>query len=212
MIIALDGPAAAGKGTLGRQIAAHYGLIHLDTGALYRAVARDVLASGGDLDSEADAAHAAKKLDRLTLADPALRGSEMGAAASRVAAIPAVREILLEYQRKIAASPQGAILDGRDIGTVVCPQADAKLFVTASAEVRAARRHAELKASGSTVSYEGVLADVRQRDERDSTRALSPLKPAEDAHLLDTSDLGIEAAFKAAMKLIEAAAGKAGCA
>lgn len=212
MIIALDGPAAAGKGTLGRQIAAHYGLIHLDTGALYRAVARDVLASGGDLENDADAARAAQSLDRLTLADPALRGSEMGAAASKVAALAVVRELLLEYQRKIAGSPQGAILDGRDIGTVVCPQADVKLFVMASAEVRATRRDAELKVAGGDVSYEAVLADIRQRDERDSARTLSPLRPAEDAHLLDTTDLGIEAAFKAAVKLIEAAVGKAGCA
>lgn len=212
MIIALDGPAASGKGTLGRALAEHYGLVHLDTGALYRAVARDALNAGVDsADAEAVAA-LARNLDRSTLDDPALRSAEVGAAASIVSAHAQVRRALLEYQRAVAAHPDGAVLDGRDIGTVVCPDADVKLFVTASAEERAHRRHAELKMAGSDITYDQVLEKVRQRDERDSTRAASPLKPADDAHLLDTTDLGIEAAFKAAVELIDAATGQAGCA
>lgn len=204
MIIALDGPAASGKGTLGRQLAAQYSLVHLDTGALYRAVARDVLAAGDDPANAAAAARAARNIDRNTLGDPALRTAETGATASIVSAHPDVRRSLLEYQRAVAATPGGAILDGRDIGTIVCPFADVKLFVTASAEERARRRHAELVEAGSEQSFEDVLTEVRERDERDRSRSLSPLKPADDAHLLDTTDLGIEAALKAAVELIEA--------
>ena len=210
MIIALDGPAASGKGTLGRAVARHYGLLYLDTGSLYRAVARDVVAGGGNPEDAEAAADAARQLDRETLDDPALRDPETGAAASLVAAHPAVRQALLEYQRTIAASPEGAVIDGRDIGTVVCPDADVKLFVTASAEERARRRHAELEAAGEDESYDQVLAEILKRDQRDSARAISPLKPAQDAHLLDTTDLGIEAAFKAAVELIDAATESAG--
>jgi cytidylate kinase len=212
VIIALDGPAASGKGTLGRALAKRYGLVHLDTGALYRAVARDALNSGVDpADAEAVAA-LARDLDRTTLDDTDLRSAEVGAAASIVSAHPQVRQALLDYQRAVAAHPDGAILDGRDIGTVVCPDADVKLFVTASAEERARRRYAELREAGSDISLEEVQAEVRVRDERDSARAVSPLRPADDAHLLDTTDLGIEAAFKAAVELIDAATGQTGCA
>ncbi len=210
MIVALDGPAASGKGTLGRAVARHFGLVYLDTGSLYRAVARDVVARGGAPENENAAAAAARTLDRETLDDPALRDAEIGAAASLVAAHPAVRQALLEYQRAIAAHPGGAVIDGRDIGTVVCPDADVKLFVVASAEERARRRHAELEAAGTGDSYDQVLAEIEERDERDRSRANSPLKPAEDAHLLDTTDLGIEAAFKAAVELIDAATGDKG--
>ena len=150
---------------------------------------------------------AARALDAATLDDPALRGPEMGESASVVAKMPPVRQALLDYQRAFAARPAGAVVDGRDIGTVVCPDADVKLFVTASAEERARRRHTELEVAGNDITYEQVLDDVRQRDERDSTRSVSPLKPADDAHLLDTTDLGIEAAFKAAVELIDAATG-----
>lgn len=206
MIIAVDGPAASGKGTLGRRLAAHYGLVYLDTGALYRAVARDLLATGGDpADAEAAAA-IARRLDRETLDDPALRTPEVGAAASAVAAHPLVRQVLLEYQRAIAREPGGAVLDGRDIGTVVCPDADVKLFVTASPEERARRRYAELKESGTSLSLEDVRQATLERDERDRSRAVSPLEPAADAHLLDTTDLGIEAAFAAAVDVIYAVA------
>lgn len=210
MIIALDGPAASGKGTLGRAVARHYGLLYLDTGSLYRAVARDVISNGGNPENAETAADAARQLDRETLGDPALRDAETGAAASLVASHPAVRQALLDYQRTVAATPEGAVIDGRDIGTVVCPDADVKLFVTASAEERARRRHAELEAAGSGESYDQVLAEILERDKRDSARAISPLKPAQDAHLLDTTDLGIEAAFKAAVELIDAATVSAG--
>ncbi|MGD9866882.1 MAG: (d)CMP kinase [Hyphomicrobiales bacterium] len=206
MIIAVDGPAASGKGTLAKRLAAHYGLMHLDTGALYRAVARDVLAAGKDPADEAAAAAAARGLDASTFADPALRTRGMGEAASIVARMPAVRAVLLEYQRGIAASPRGAVLDGRDIGTVVCPHADVKLFVTASSAERARRRHAELQASGSQESFQEVLADIEARDARDRERAASPLKQAADAHLLDTTNLDIEAAFRAAVEIIDTAA------
>lgn len=207
MIIALDGPAASGKGTLGRALARHYGLVYLDTGSLYRAVARDVVEQGGTPEDEEAAAAAARQLDRETLDDPALREAEIGATASLVATHPGVRQALLEYQRAIAAHPGGAVIDGRDIGTVVCPDADVKLFVVASAEERARRRHAELEVAGTGNSYDQVLAEIQQRDERDRSRANSPLKPAEDAHLLDTTYLGIEAAFKAAVELIDAVTG-----
>lgn len=205
MIVAVDGPAASGKGTLARRLAAHYGLAHLDTGALYRAVARDVLKSGGDPGDEAAAVAAARSLDAGSFGDPELRTRGMGEAASIVARMRAVRAVLLEHQRRIAASPQGAVLDGRDIGTVVCPDADVKLFVVASAGVRAKRRHAELAASGAGGSFEEVLADIEARDARDRDRTASPLKQAPDAHLLDTSNLDIEAAFRAAVDIIDAA-------
>ena len=210
MIIAIDGPAASGKGTLGKRVAAHYGLAHLDTGKLYRAVARDTVATGAS-PSDADAAlAAAKALDLRTLDDPSLMDGRLGEAASIVASHPEVRDALLAYQRAFARRKPGAVLDGRDIGTVICPDADVKLFVTAAPEERARRRHRELREAGSSVSEADVLADIRRRDERDKARAAAPLRQAEDAHLLDTTNLDIDAAFEAAIDLIDAAMGLAG--
>lgn len=205
MIIAVDGPAASGKGTLAKGIASHFGFRHLDTGTLYRAVARDVLRPGGDLRDPAYAAAAARRLDPASLDDPGLREPGVGEAASIVAKHAQVREALLDYQRAFSRRPPGAVLDGRDIGTVVCPDAQVKLFVTASPEARAERRHRELAAADGSIDYETVLAEITRRDARDGKRAAAPLKPAEDAHLLDTTNLDIEAAFKAAIELIEAA-------
>ena len=210
MIVAIDGPAASGKGTLAKRVAAHYGLPHLDTGLLYRAVARDALASATDLDDAAGAARVAEALEVATLEDPDLRTAEIGEAASRVARHPAVRTVLLAYQRTFASAAQGAVLDGRDIGTVICPSADVKLFVSATPEVRALRRFLELTGRGVDISQEAVLADIRARDERDSTRGTAPLVQAKDAVLLDTSNLDIDAAFRAALDLIEAAMSRAG--
>lgn len=203
MIIAMDGPAASGKGTLAKQLASHYGLAHLDTGALYRAVARDMLAGGRELDDEVAAAQTARNIDPETLEDPGLRTAAMGEAASLVAKLPQVREALVEYQRAFARRPGGAVIEGRDIGTVVCPDADVKIFVEASAQVRAKRRHKELIEAGQDIAYEEIHAQIAARDDLDRSRAVSPLVPAQDAHLLDTSDLGIEAALKAAVKLID---------
>lgn len=210
MIIAIDGPAASGKGTVAKRIAAHYGLPHLDTGALYRAVARDTVARGDDLTDPAVAAAAAGHLDVDTLDDPALRTAGVGEAASIVARHGEVRAVLLEYQRRFAKNPAGAVIDGRDIGTMICPDADVKLFVTASSEERAHRRYLELRESGIRISEDEVLADIRNRDARDRTRKASPLRQAEDAALLDTTNLDIDAAFRAAIDLIEAAMGQAG--
>lgn len=206
MIIAIDGPAAAGKGTLARQIADHFGFAYLDTGSLYRAVACKVLRAGGNPADPATAEAAARALAAADLADPDLRGEAAGAAASVVASIPAVRANLLNYQRNFAHNPpfgaRGAVLDGRDIGTVVCPEAAIKLYVTARPEVRARRRFLELEARGSPKSFAEVLADLGERDARDSGRAAAPLRPAPDAYLLDTSDLAIELAFAAAKAYI----------
>jgi CMP/dCMP kinase len=210
MIIAIDGPAASGKGTLGKLIAAHYRFAYLDTGTLYRAVARDTLARGEDPADPAAALASTKLLDPNTLGDPALRGPGLGEAASLVAEHGEVREALLAYQRTFAAAKQGAVLDGRDIGTVICPEAEVKLFVTATPEERARRRYLELKAAGMRVSEAVVLADIRRRDERDAGRAAAPLRRAPDAHLLDTTNLDIDAAFRAAIDLIDAAMGRAG--
>ena len=210
MIIAIDGPAASGKGTLARRVAVHFGLRHLDTGALYRAVARDTLAQGGDLTSASIAAIAAARLDAATLRDPGLRTAGLGEAASVVARHPEVRAVLIEYQRNFARADPGAVIDGRDIGTVICPDADAKLFVTATPEERAHRRFLELKERDSGIEEEAVLADIRSRDDRDRNRAVAPLLQAEDAALLDTTNLAIDAAFRAAIDLIEAAMGRAG--
>ena len=210
MIVAIDGPAASGKGTLGKMIAAHYGLAHLDTGKLYRAVARDMLGSGADPADVAAALAATRALDLTTLSDPSLMQGRLGEAASIVASHPEVRRVLLGYQRRFAGQQPGAVLDGRDIGTVVCPDADVKLFVTATPEVRARRRYLELNAAGNAVSEADVLADIRRRDERDQNRAVAPLIQAEDAVLLDTTNLAIDAAFKAAIALIDAAMGQAG--
>jgi cytidylate kinase len=202
MIIAIDGPAASGKGTLAKRIARHFGFAHLDTGLLYRAVARDVRARGGALDDPAAARVAAASLDPATLDDPALRDRGLGEAASVVAAFAEVRAAILAYQRGFARRPEGAVLDGRDIGTVVCPDAEVKLYVTASREVRAERRYREMIDRGEPASYEGVLEDIRRRDERDAGRQVSPMRPAPDAFLLDTSNLDIEAAFDTAVGVI----------
>jgi cytidylate kinase len=203
MIIAIDGPAASGKGTLAKRVAEHYGVPCLDTGLLYRAVARDVVRAGFRLDDLWAAVAAARGLDPSTLDDPALRGATAGDAASIVAKIPEVRAALLDYQRAFAKRKPGAVLDGRDIGTVVCPDADVKIYVTASPEVRARRRFTELDARGEAVTYEAVLAVIKERDARDAGRADAPMVQAPDAVLLDTTDLGIEAAFDAAVGLIK---------
>ncbi len=200
MIIAVDGPAASGKGTLARRLAQHLGLTHLDTGKLYRGVALSVLRRGGDPESEEDAVASARLVEELDMNDPELRDEEAGNAASLVARHPAVRDILIGYQRTVAA--RGAVLDGRDIGTVVCPDADHKLFVDASLETRAARRKAELEARGESVTEAEVRAEMAERDRQDRKRPISPLKPAPDAHLLDTTNLDIDSAVSAALKLI----------
>ncbi|MBB5753803.1 (d)CMP kinase [Prosthecomicrobium pneumaticum] len=205
MIIAIDGPAAAGKGTLAERLAAHYGLAYLDTGLLYRAVGRAMAEAGLDPDDAAAAARVAAALDPARLADPHLRGREAGELASRVAVHPAVRAALLDLQRGFARRPEGAVLDGRDIGTAICPDADVKIFVTAAPEVRARRRTDELAAKGRDVPYERILAEILERDARDSGRASAPLRRAEDAVLLDTSALDREAALAAAIAIVEAA-------
>lgn len=204
MIIAIDGPAASGKGTLGKRLAAHYGYRHLDTGLLYRAVARDVLAAGFPLTDEARAVAAAQAIDPGTLDDAELKSHRMGEGASVVSVVPAVRAALLDFQRAFAEGPPGAVLDGRDIGTVICPDADVKIFVTASPEVRARRRVAEAKGRGEEADEALVLADIVRRDQRDSSRSAAPLKAAPDAHLLDTSHLDIDGAFRAAIDIVEA--------
>ncbi|MGO8780620.1 MAG: (d)CMP kinase [Rhodomicrobium sp.] len=205
MIIAIDGTAAAGKSTIARRIAHHYGLPHLDTGSLYRAVARDVIAAGHALTEVKAAAEAARRLDPATLSDPHLRLKGNGEAASIVAAFPEVRAELLQFQRSFAANPGGAVIEGRDIGTVVCPEAEAKIFVTASPHARARRRYIELKGYGVETTEGAVLAEIVERDRRDRERPVSPLRPAEDALLLDTTELDIEKAFAAALELIDKA-------
>jgi cytidylate kinase len=203
MIIAIDGPAASGKGTLAKRIADHFGLACLDTGLLYRAVARDVLARGASLEDQAVATAVARTIDPATLNDPNLRLPGVGEAASVVARIPAVRAALLDFQHDFARQEPGAVLDGRDIGTVVCPDADGMIFVTADASVRARRRYEELRQRGEPVTFEAVLDVIQRRDARDSGRADAPMRPADDAILLDTSNLDIEAAFDAAVGLIK---------
>jgi len=204
MIVAIDGPAASGKGTIARQIAAVYGLHHLDTGLLYRAVAKAMLDAGYRPDDAVRATAAATALDPTKFGDNALKLQAITEAASVVAAIPQVREALMNYQREFATKPPGAVLDGRDIGTVIAPGADVKLFVVATPEVRAKRRTLELNARGESADEAEVLADLLRRDERDSRRTAAPLKAAPDAHLLDTTHLGIDAAFRAAVAIIEA--------
>jgi len=204
LIIAVDGPVAAGKGTLARRLATHYGLAYLDSGSLYRAVALKLIRAGAALTDAGAATEAARTLDPALLSDPALRDEATAAGSSVVAAMPAVRAALLDYQRDFAHRPPGAVLDGRDIGTVVCPDATVKLYVTASAEVRARRRFEEIQARGGAESFDQVLAELRERDARDAGRAAAPLKPAADAHLLDTSDLAIDGAFAKAVAIIEA--------
>ncbi|HKS84851.1 MAG TPA: (d)CMP kinase [Pseudolabrys sp.] len=204
MIIAIDGPAASGKGTLGKQLAAHYGLRHLDTGLIYRAVARAVLDAGLQPDNAAAATAAAKALDPSKVDEVLLKGHRIGEAASIVSALPDVRSALLAFQREFAAQPPGAVLDGRDIGTVICPDADVKIFMTALPEVRARRRAAEYHAQGRNIDENDVLADILRRDERDKGRSAAPLKQAPDAHLLDTTHLDIDAAIRAAIDIVEA--------
>ena len=206
MIIAIDGPAASGKGTLARRLAGHFKLAHLDTGGLYRAAALHALENGGDPADPAVAEAAARRVRAADLGDPRLREERVAQAASVVAAIPAVRRALLAFQRGFARHPPGgeagAVLDGRDIGTVVCPDADAKLFVTAGIEARAARRFQELRESGAEAIYEAVLQDMKDRDARDSRRRAAPLVPADDAFVLDTTALDADAAFAAALGFI----------
>ncbi len=208
MIIAIDGPAASGKGTLAKRIAEHYGFHHLDTGLLYRGVARAVLDQGKSLQDEAAATAIARALDFATLDEARLRGAEAGEAASVISVYAGVRQALLEGQRAFAKTAPGAVLDGRDIGTVICPDADAKLFITASPEERAKRRFLELSGNGASVTFDEVLADIKKRDERDQNRASAPLKMADDAALLDTTKLDRETAFLAALKLVEHRIGK----
>lgn len=203
MIIAIDGPAASGKGTIAKRVAAHLGYACLDTGLLYRAVARDVMEGNASLEDEAAATQIARTLDPETLDDPGLRLAAVGDAASVVARMPGVRAALLDLQRNFAAQEPGAVLDGRDIGTVICPDADVKLFITADVEVRAQRRYAEQKARGEPVSYEAVLATIKARDARDSGRADAPMKIADDAVVLDTTAMDIDAALTAALAIIE---------
>jgi len=204
-LIAVDGPAASGKGTIATRLGAMFGLPVLDTGLLYRAVGVLSQRAGLDLDDAAAAARTAAALSPEQLADPALRTRAAGEAASRAAVHPAVRQALLDFQRAFAARPGGAVLDGRDIGTVIAPDAPAKLFVTARPEVRADRRWKQLAAQGEAVTYEEVLADIRTRDARDSGREAAPLKPAPDAVLLDTSEMTIDEAADAARRIVEAA-------
>jgi CMP/dCMP kinase len=202
MIIAIDGPAASGKGTLGKRLAAHYGLRHLDTGLLYRAVAKAVI-DAGTPDDRAAAIAAAHAFDLTRLDDTELKTDSVGNVASVVSAIPEVRAALIDFQRQFAAAPPGAVLDGRDIGTVIAPQAEVKIFLTASAEERARRRLRELAGRGETADVAAILTAIKERDERDATRAVAPFKPATDAHLLDTTSLDADGAFAAAVALIE---------
>ena len=204
MIIAIDGPAASGKGTLGKRLAAHYRLRHLDTGLLYRAVAKALLDAGRPPDDRAAAIAAAQAFDPSRYKEAELKVYEVGEAASKVSAVPDVRAALFKFQQDFAATPPGAVLDGRDIGTVICPNADVKIFVTATPQVRAERRALELRGRGEKADEVAVLADILARDERDRSRSAAPLVQAKDAHLLDTTQLGIEEAFAAAVKLVEA--------
>lgn len=205
MIIAIDGPAASGKGTLARRLASHFGLPHLDTGLLYRATARALLDAEQPLEDVDQAVAAARRLSPAQLDETRLRGREMGEAASIVAALAPVRAALVQMQRDFAAQPTGAVLDGRDIGTVICPQAQTKIFVTAAPQERARRRMLELAARGEVADLAGLLADIRQRDARDAGRAQAPLAAAADAIVLDTTDLGVEAAFDAALAIVHRA-------
>jgi len=208
MIIAIDGPAASGKGTLGKKLAAHYGFRHLDTGLLYRAVAKALLDAGHAANDEARAVAAAKAIDPARFDEAALKRYEIGEAASVVSAIPGVRAALFNFQQEFAAAPPGAVLDGRDIGTVICPNADVKIFVVADPQVRARRRTLEARARGEEVDDAAVLADILRRDERDRNRAVAPLIAAPDAHTLDNSNLDIEGGVRAAIAIVEAVRAK----
>ncbi|WGM37340.1 (d)CMP kinase [Caulobacter sp. NIBR1757] len=207
-VIAVDGPAASGKGTIATRLAALYGYPVLDSGLLYRAVGVRLLAEGGDLSDMDHATRVAKTLDPATLENPEVRTRAAGEAASRVAAYTPVREALRAFQRTFATQEPGVVIDGRDIGTVIAPQADAKLFVTASPEVRATRRWKQLTGQGEQVTYEDILADIRIRDERDSARSDSPMVIADDAVLLDTTEMDIDRAFDAARRIVETARGQ----
>jgi cytidylate kinase len=204
MIIAIDGPAASGKGTLGKRLAHHYGYRHLDTGVIYRAVAKALLDAGADLADEERSVAAALELDPEKFGDPVLKTQEVGNAASVISAIPRVREALVNFQRQFAADPPGAVLDGRDIGTVICPEADVKIFVVADPAVRARRRTMEARGRGEDADEALVLADILRRDERDRNRPVAPLRPAPDAHVLDNSNLDIEGGVRAAIAIVEA--------
>jgi len=204
MIIAIDGPAASGKGTMAKRLAAHYGFRHLDTGVIYRAVAHALLTAGIDLKDEARAAEVALNLDPATFSDPALRSQAVGSAASVVSALPRVREALVAFQRQFAAQPPGAVLDGRDIGTVICPDAQVKIYVVADPRIRAHRRTLEAMARGEPADEAAILADILARDQRDQNRAVAPLKQASDAYLLDNSHLDIESGVRAAIDIVEA--------
>jgi len=206
-VIAVDGPAASGKGTLSRRLAAHFDFAHLDTGGLYRAVGLGVLRAGGDPEDHDDALKSAQNVGDIDLSDPELRNESTGAAASKVAAIPSVRAELLRFQQDFAQNPpggkKGSVLDGRDIGTVICPDADVKIFITADVEERAKRRFLEIFGpDGAPVEYEKILTDLKDRDERDQNRSTAPLKPAENAHLLDTTNSDIETVFADALGLV----------
>ena len=207
MIIAIDGPSASGKGTLAKRLATHLSFAHLDTGKIYRAVGREVIRQGGDPEDERMALLVAQTLNPITLSDPALSGDEAALAASKVARMNDVRDVMLEFQRNFAENPPGgeagAVLDGRDIGTVVCPDAAVKLYLLANAEVRAKRRHKELLERGEASIYARVLQDMKDRDDRDTSRSVAPLKPADDAFLLDTSGLNADKAFAAALVEVE---------
>ena len=201
-VIAIDGTFASGKGTLGKGLAAHFGLNYLDTGKLYRATAKGVLDAGGNVENSEDGTRAAKSISANELSDPILKSGPIGAAASKVSVHPDVRAALFDFQREFAAG--GGVLDGRDIGTVICPDADVKLYVTATQQERAKRRHEELTGYGEVLSVEDVLAQLIERDTRDSTRVTAPLKPAKDAHLLDTTGLSIAEVLAAAIEICDA--------
>jgi cytidylate kinase len=203
VIIAVDGPAASGKGTLARKLAQYLGLAYLDTGAIYRTIALIVLEGRGNPSREDDAVKAAKRYRPQLFPDAALRTEAVSKAASIVAAHAPVRAEVIGIQRKVAHTPPGAVLDGRDIGTIVCPEAELKFFVTASPQERARRRLKELETRGETADYGNILAEIIRRDERDRTRPIAPLKPAADAHLLDTTSLDIEATFQAARRIVD---------
>lgn len=202
-IIAIDGPAASGKGTLARLLAGHYHLPHLDTGLTYRAVAQAMIAAQIAPDDEAAAIEIAQRIDFSKLSPHILADHAIGEAASKIAVLPGLRKSLVEAQRRFAQTPPGAVLDGRDIGTVVCPDADIKLYIVADRAERARRRFSEIIAKGGSADYDEILADLTRRDERDMNRMQSPLKPADDAYLLDTTKLSIEAAFEAACQVID---------
>jgi cytidylate kinase len=203
MIIAIDGPAASGKGTLAKKLAAHYGLRHLDTGLLYRAVAKAMLDAGRRPNDREAAIAAAQAINPNSFDEVALKRYDVGEAASVISAIPEVRAALFNFQQEFAATPPGAVLDGRDIGTVICPDADVKIFVTATPEMRARRRALELRERGKRVDQAEILADIRRRDDRDRSREAAPLTQAPDAQLLDTTHLGIDEAFQAALAIVE---------